>query len=707
MFYTKKIFLVISLLFFIVIDANCFSRKLSSNTVEVTYNDNYASTFTYKYYSGSLNIPETITYDGQTYTVTRIGTKAFYDSYLLNMIIIPKTIEWIDNDAFHSYHHRIIWLPAKCPHILCKEPIKANYHFVPNENYFYGSGQSADKMGTIEVIPHLNSMFEVEGIKYVPLDISDRTCEIIDCNRSSDVNCLSITNTVQYKGVEMTIKNIRPYSFAYDPSLKTINISNEFIDSIGNRTFCESNKIYSITLPNNVTTIGDYAFSGCSSIISLELPNKLYSIGKRAFSDCINLQSINIPSNVISIGSYSFYNCKELSSIEIPKQLKVIDFYTFSGCSKLKDFEIPKYVETIKAGAFRNCETIKNLVIPDNVSIIETEAFNNCSSLTSVKIGEGYKSISNKAFENCSSLKNVEINCDIISGWFPTNSSIEEIVLGEKVISISKNSFKQCSLVKSLYSLSATPPICEDLTFEDFDKWGCIVYVPRTYVEKYRNAERWKDFIQIKEGPTVIVGNYTKEYGSDNPLFEYKAYDIELHGTPNIVCEATITSPVGIYPVILKKGSVTDNKVSFINGSLTIKKTPLTIEAGTYSIYQGDPIPEFELTYSGFKNNETNSVFTQQPIISCDANAECEPGEYTVTVYGADAVNYDISYKNGKLIVNETPSGGIVEVSTVPMYIVYDLQGNIVRYNTKTLRGLKKGTYIVRKGDLVRKVFWD
>ena len=70
-------------------------------------------------------------------------------------------------------------------------------------------------------------------------------------------------------------------------------------------------------------------------------------------------------------------------------------------------------------------------------------------------------------------------------------------------------------------------------------------------------------------------------------------------------------------------------------------------------------------------------------------------------------MNYDISYKNGKLIVNETPSGGIVEVSTVPMYIVYDLQGNIVRYNTKTLRGLKKGTYIVRKGDLVRKVFWD
>lgn len=708
MFYHRRLFFLIFVFCLIVTEAKCFSvlnndgvkiyyTRLSGDNVAVTYNTDYASIWDYKYYSGALNIPETISYNGKTYTVTEIGEKAFYDSYLLNMIIIPKTIVRIGKDAFHKWAHmRIIWLPTSCPTLNCGI-VKSTYHYVPSENYFNIS--STSEMGIIDVVPHLNSMFEVDGVKYVPLNISDRTCEVIDCNRSSDKTVFSISNTVQYKGIDMTIKNIRPYSFALNPSLKVIDINNDFIDSIGKSTFYKSNNLYSISLPSNITKIGDDAFNNCSSIISLNLSDNLTSIGNYAFYGCVNLRTINYPSDVNSIGKYAFYNCEQLTSLVIPKKIKIIDSYTFYGCSKLSDFEIPESVERIGAGAFEGCTSLKTLDIPNNVSVLEIHSFANCTSLSKIRIGEGYKTISIQAFQDCSNLKTVELNCDKIIDWFPNNSSIEEIILGRNVLSISNYSFKKCSSAKRVYCLSDNPPICSNEVFDAFDKWECVISVPKTCVESYRNSEGWKDFIQIIEGPTVMVGDYSREYGNANPLFEYETYGIELHGTPNIICEANIASPIGTYPIILNKGSVTDNYVSFINGRLVVEKAQLTINAGTYTICQGDPIPDFKLTYIGFKNNETNNVLTKQPIVTCDATVGCNPGEYSINVYGAEADNYDISYNNGILIVKEASIDGVADILKNSCFKVYDMHGNLIHSNTKSLECLKKGTYIVCYND--------
>ena len=52
--------------------------NINGNEVSVTYKgDNYSS---YKNeYSGDVVIPETVTYNGKTYSVTSIGDYAFYD----------------------------------------------------------------------------------------------------------------------------------------------------------------------------------------------------------------------------------------------------------------------------------------------------------------------------------------------------------------------------------------------------------------------------------------------------------------------------------------------------------------------------------------------------------------------------------------------------------------------------------------------------
>lgn len=160
----------------------------------------------------------------------------------------------------------------------------------------------------------------------------------------------------------------------------------------------------------------------------------------------------------------------------------------------------------------------------------------------------------------------------------------------------------------------------------------------------------------IVETETVVtVKNYSRQYGDANPLFEYTVEGEPLVGTPKIGCNANEKSSVGEYTVSIERGTVENVNVKFVNGKLDVKKAPLTISTGTYTIKQGEALPEYTLTYSGFKNDETCSVLLKQPIVECDATPLSEAGEYPIRIYGAEAQNYEIDYVNGMLIIDEKP----------------------------------------------------
>ena len=200
--------------------------------------------------------------------------------------------------------------------------------------------------------------------------------------------------------------------------------------------------------------------------------------------------------------------------------------------------------------------------------------------------------------------------------------------------------------------------------------------------------------VNVLEAHTVITAkDYTRKYGENNPVFEYTVEGPAIEGTPEITCSATATSAVGTYDIEVKQGTVKNTCVILKSGKLTVEKAPLTIAAGTYSKKQGAPMPEFTLTYTGFKNNETKDVLTKQPTVTCEATEASAPGEYPVIVSGAEARNYEISYTNGVLIVTEAT--GIAEVSVSHPVDVYTLQGNKVRTQATTLKGLPTGIYIV------------
>ena len=124
--------------------------------------------------------------------------------------------------------------------------------------------------------------------------------------------------------------------------------------------------------------------------------------------------------------------------------------------------------------------------------------------------------------------------------------------------------------------------------------------------------------------------------------------------------------------------------------AVSIAKAPLTITVGSYTKKQYDPIPEFTVSYEGFVNNETAEVLTKQPVLSCEANEDSAPGEYDITLSGAEATNYDIKYVAGNLTVTEPDSYTLT-------YMLDDKIYKVVTYKyreTITPEPIPEGNYV-------------
>ena len=77
-----------------------YYNTLSTTEVKVTYRGNSYSR--YEEYSGTVVIPERVTYSGVTYNVTSIGEDAFHKCTGLTEITIPNSVTSIGYSAFSS-----------------------------------------------------------------------------------------------------------------------------------------------------------------------------------------------------------------------------------------------------------------------------------------------------------------------------------------------------------------------------------------------------------------------------------------------------------------------------------------------------------------------------------------------------------------------------------------------------------------------------
>ena len=181
---------------------------------------------------------------------------------------------------------------------------------------------------------------------------------------------------------------------------------------------------------------------------------------------------------------------------------------------------------------------------------------------------------------------------------------------------------------------------------------------------------------------TLTANSYTRVYGDDNPTFEYTVSGGSItSGEPTITCSATKESPVGTYDIMISQGNIHNPNVQYVNGKLTVIAAPLTISAGNYTMRQGDPMPQFTATYSGFRNYEGEEVLISKPQFACEANENSALGTYKISVSGAEAKNYAIEYVSGTLTI-------LSDEMTVSTITAGSLSTEIGNSMWKTIRSL-------------------
>ena len=444
-------------------------------------------------------------------SVTNIGYRVFYNTKLKSVTIGSGVLS-ISNDAFGDIHTsspvKVIWLTNTPPTNYSYAEGTVNY--VANDLYFLFSNK--------KVYPFLSSIFTVDGVKYVPVSPSERTCDAIDFDYDASAENIQIGNNVNYKGVILSIKEINPYVCAGNTSVKSATI--DYNGGIPKSAFQGCSSLNTMTLGENVTSIGDYAFDGCSELQSINIPNSVERVGSYAFHNCSKMQSITIGSNVKTIGSYAYSNCSALQSIMIPKAVTSIGHYAFNGCTALKNVVMEDSGDdTILSLGSNGSSPLFSSCPLDNVYIGRKLSYDNSSNkgyspfaqngaLSTVEITDRETEILENEFYGCTNLKNIKFGDNITKindRAFSGCSSLDYFVVGPKVENIGKQAFSGCSSMTKLFSRATTPPACGSQALDDINKWNCKLTIPTGSLAAYQAADQWKEFFFVEEGDMTPI----------------------------------------------------------------------------------------------------------------------------------------------------------------------------------------------------------
>ena len=419
----------------------------SGNTVKVTYDQWHFNT-----YVGDYVVPETVTYEGVTYTVTAIGELAFGGCEgELNSVIVPNTVTTIERSAFES--------SAKLRTVV-----------LPN---------SVDTIAprTFANCPKLSSVRLPDGITYIPNFMFER--------------CASLTSFT----IPPTVTRIG--ESAFNNSGIVISSIPESVTSIGNNAFYYCEGITSMVIPNTVTSLGWGVFCFCRELQSIQLPDNLEAIPATFLKNCFALSSITIPESVTSIGEEAFSGCTHLTSVVIPEAVTSMGNGVFQNCYNLASIDMPEALDYLGEKAFRECERLTSITLPRNLTKVCNEVFEGCSALHQIEIPESVTSIGNRAFVDCN-LEEVVIPNQVDSiglNAFDGCQGLSHVVLGTSVSYLGEYALNTVESVGDsliVECLGTTPPQCGYTTFPDAALQGKMI-VPCGYEDIYREAlgEYW------------------------------------------------------------------------------------------------------------------------------------------------------------------------------------------------------------------------
>lgn len=258
-----------------LIDGLYYDLNTSSRTATVTYEtigtDNYASL------PASVKIPETVTCDGITFTVTKVADQAFANCTSLEEISIPGTVTEIGTTCTSESY---------LPFYKCTSLIKVKFE----------DGVQSISLGVFFSTSEPNSSYCSKGLfAYCPLQEVYIGRNIFYVNYDS---YFSFEKYPEYYG----------YSAFYNqPMLAKVTFSST-VTEIPAYLFYKNVAMTLTDLPK-VKTIGKSAFEGCSKLTTLNFGQDLMTVDDRAFYNCTNVTKLTFPDAITTIGDEAFWDC--------------------------------------------------------------------------------------------------------------------------------------------------------------------------------------------------------------------------------------------------------------------------------------------------------------------------------------------------------------------------------------------------------------
>ena len=416
---------------------------------------------------GGVVIPATVTgTDGNSYSVTAIGSHSFRQCKNLTTITIPNSVNSIGASAF-SYCEALTSIS-----------IPSSVDSIANSAFASSGLTSVIIPNTVKSIG-INVFRNTTWYKGLPdgpvykdnvlLEFKGRNPEgIIQINEGTRLiaggvfqNCPNVTSVV----IPNSVTCIESQTFNKCTGLQSVSIPNS-VTIIERFAFSGCTSLTTIEIPNSVTHIAEYAFDG-SGLTSVSIPNSVKTIESGIFHKCTSLISASIPNSVVNIGNSLFMDCSNLKSVDI--NTTIIPSNTFVRCSSLTEVKLGNIVNTIGDRAFQYCQALPSIVIPNSVTTIDVAAFQYCENLESVVIPNSVKTIGAQAFWGCTRLASITIpesvesigvaafrECGLTSFIIPSSVTaiggstfaycghLTSVVIPNSVKSIGTQAFRQC-----------------------------------------------------------------------------------------------------------------------------------------------------------------------------------------------------------------------------------------------------------------------